>query len=540
VDKVDQRIRDLEDIAQRLQEYWHGQSLLGRLLVFGLPLLLIVGAVAAISMFVSAPPKPAALFRNLETSDAAAVVTELKKQKVDYTLENDGRDVMVPADQVYNLRLGLAGIGLPRGNVGFELFDKTKMGLTETGMKIDYQRALQGELAKTLESLGPVESASVLLNIAPDTSFLDSSARSTAAVTLHMRGGGSLGGAQVRGVQYLVSRAVSKLAPEDVTVVDGNGSSLTGDAASGSSGGAASGLDQAEKQRQIRKGIERDMEEKIRSVLEGPYGAGNLAVSVAAEIDFSTINRQSENYSPVIDNKGIEKAVHETRDKAQGGAPGEGGVPGTTSNIPGYLGLSGADAGSGSQQSKYDLTVDYLVNKEVKMEDLPPGAIKRRSAAVAISTTQWDEKTKAAVDQLVASAIGADVAKGDVINTQAFEFADNGSATLSSELGRQQTSQNVNRIIGWVIALLMIGLLMLFARGVVGSAMPKEGPLYAAAGIGADGTPDSLDLSDEMRVQSLDGLGANQQQQMREEIAKMIDRKPDQVAALLRSWMLED
>jgi flagellar M-ring protein FliF len=531
----------VDNLAQRVRQFWDGQSPLGRALYIGLPLLLLVGGIAAISLFISAPPKPVALFRNLETSDAAAIVEQLKKLKVDYTLENQGQDILVPADKVYDLRLQLASAGLPRGNVGFELFDKTKMGITESGMKIDYQRALQGELARTLESLGPVESASVLLNIAPDTSFLDDSARSTAAVTLHMRGGGSLSQQQVRGVQFLVSRAVRHLAPEDVAVVDGNGTSLTDSVTAGAGGGAAAGsLDMAEKQRLIRKAVERDMEDKIRGVLEGPYGAGNLAISVAVDLDFSTINRQSENYTPVVDNKGIEKSVHETRDKSEGGGPAEGGVPGTTSNIPGYLGISGNEAGSGQSDSKYDLTVDYLVNKEVKMEDLPPGAIKRRSAAVAISTTQWDEKTKAAVDQLVASAIGADTAKGDVINTQAFQFADNGTATLQGALSRQQTSQNVNRIIGWVIALVMIGLLMFFARGLVNSAMPKEGPLYAAAGAGGELGPDSVDLSDAVKVQSLDGMGTNQQQQMREEISKMIDRKPEQVAALLRSWMLED
>ena len=532
----------MDNTAQRIREFWDKQNPLGRALVIGLPALLLIAGIAAIGLFIAAPPKPVALFRNLETSDASAIVANLKKQKVNYTLENQGQDILVPADQVYDLRLQLAGAGLPRGNVGFELFDKTKMGTTESGMKIDYQRALQGELARTLESLGPVESASVLLNIAPDTSFLDSTARSTAAVTLHMRGGGGLSAQQVRGVQFLVSRAVSRLAPEDVAVVDGNGTSLTGDSTTAAAGGAAaSGLDMAEKQRIIRKAVERDMEDKIRGVLEGPYGAGNLAISVAVDLDFSTINRQSENYTPVVDNKGIEKSVHETRDKSEGGGPAEGGVPGTTSNVPGYLGLNGAEGSSGSQQSKYDLTVDYLVNKEVKMEDLPPGAIKRRSAAVAISTTQWDEKTKAAVDQLVSSAIGADTTKGDVINAQAFEFADNGTVALQSEISHQHTSANISRIIGWVIALLMIGLLLFFARGIVNSAMPKEGPLYAGATAGAGGDgPDSVDLGDSVKMQSLDGMGANQQQQMREEIAKMIDRKPDQVAALLRSWMLED
>jgi flagellar M-ring protein FliF len=531
----------LSNLGQRISEFWRGLNPLARSLLIGVPALLLVAGIALIGIGLNAPPRQAILFRDLETADAAAIVAELKKQGADYRLENEGHDILVPADKVYDLRLAMAGEGLPRGNAGFELFDKQRFGVTETGMQIDYQRALQGELASTLESLGPVESASVLLNIAPQTSFLDSDARSTASVTLHLRGNGVLSPAQVQGVQHLVSCAVSRLAPGDVTVVDGNGSPLSSDPGEG--GTALAGLNAAEKQRQVRKGVERDMEEKIRRMLEGPYGTRNLAVSVAAEIDFATMSRQSENYTPVIDDKGIEKSISEKRDKSLNNGAAPGGVPGTTSNIPGYLGIEGTGEVSRSEQSKYDLNIDYLVNKEVRMEDLPPGAVKRLSAAVAISTENWDEKTKTAVEQLVASAIGADTARGDVINAQAFQFMDDGESAMAAELHVQRTAATVNRVIGWVAALLMVGLVMFMLRGLVTRNLPQEGLAYAGAGAGgspAGGAEEDWELPEEIRLRGLDTAGATSGQKMREEIAKLIDRNPQQVASLLRSWMLED
>jgi flagellar M-ring protein FliF len=530
----------MQELGNRIAEFWQGLSPVGRGLLIGIPALVFISGIALIGTSVNSGPRQAALFRNLETSDAAAIVSELKKQNTSYSLENDGRDILVAARQVYDLRLALASQGLPRGHAGFELFDKQKFGVTEAGIKIDYQRALQGELARTLESLAPVESASVLLNIAPQTSFLDSDARSTASVSLHLKGGHSISSSQVQGVQHLVSRAVARLAVEDVAVVDGNGSQLSSSTDSGSN--QLIGLNAAEKQRQIRNGIERDMEDKIRRMLEGPYGKQNLAVSVAAEIDFASMTRQSENYTPVIEDKGIEKAIREQRDKSLNGEGRVGGIPGTTSNIPGYLGIDAAGDGNRSEQSKYDLTVDYLVNKEVRMEDLPPGAVKRISAAVAISTDVWDDTTKSTVEQLVGSAIGADPSRGDLINAQAFKFMDSGESLLMGEMRLQQTAENINRIIGWAMAIILIGLVMFLLRGIVSRNLPQEGLAYASAGSGGAAGADSedWDLPDEVRLRGLDTAGATTGQKMREEIAKLIDRNPQQVASLLRSWMLED
>jgi flagellar M-ring protein FliF len=532
----------MEDAIARLRQFWDGLNLGQRLLYLGLPALVIIGGIAAIALTVGAPPVKAILFSKLETADAAKIVEQLEKEGVEYTLENDGKDIFVPATEAGRLRLKMAGKGLPRGSVGFELFDKQRLGITETGMKVDYQRALQGELSRTLESLDQVEKASVLLNIAPETSFMDRDARSTASITLALKSGALLAANQVDGVRHLISHAVARLDPQDVTITDGAGNPLGGKL-DGEDAQALAGMELTDLQHRFQAKVERALEDKIRKVLEGHYGQGNVSPAVTVEVDFRRIHNESENYTPVVDDQGIEKRVEEKREKTSSKDEQNGGVPGTTSNIPGYLGISGDGGGSGNQSSKYETIVDYLVNKKVSLEDLPPGAVTKRSAAVAISTDTFDAAAKNSLEVLVASAIGADVKAGDVVNVQALAATPADTSALESSLAAQVRSQSMNRVIGWVISLLMLGLVALLMRSLVGAGGMREQLAFAGSDANLTGAFD-LDQGppeeDEHVLQRLDRLRDSQQAKMKTEIDRIIDTRPDMVAQLVRTWMLED
>lgn len=531
----------MEQLTTQLRAFWASLGPWQRALLIGIPGLLVIGAISALVLVIGAPPVQAPLYRNLETADAARVVDELKKQDIKYELENEGRDILVPAASVYDLRLELATMGLPQRAVGFEIFDKPKLGLTEQGMQIDKQRALQGELTRTLESLHPVEHASVLLNISPESSFLDVDTHSTASVALQLKNGQNLSEAQVQGVRLLVSRSVPRLSEDDVSVVDGNGNPLTGREDNSPSAQQLAGMQITDLQERFRLKVARNLEDKIRRVLEGPYGPGNVSPSVTVDIDFRNIHNESENYEPVVDDQGIEQRVEEHREKSTSGTEEPGGVPGTTSNIPGYLGIAETESQS-TESSKYDLLVDYLVNKKVSVEDLPPGVITRRSAAVAISTDTWDDATKRSVESLVASAIGADLQKGDAIMAQAFQFSDAGKAAVTQQYAAQQGSRNMTRIASWLLAVLMLALLAFVLRSVVTQGMPREA--FAMASAAGEPNRGAIEIgtgeAEEFALRRLDELGSTSQARMRVEINRMIDNKPDQVASLLRSWMLED
>jgi len=528
----------VNQLAERLLAFWNALPTWQRVFFLGIPALIIVGAVTSLTLILSSAPVQAPLFRDLELTDASRIVDELRQRNVNYTLENEGRDILVPVTEVYDLRLTLAGMGLPQDSVGFELFDKNKLGITETGMRIDYQRALQGELQRTLEALEQVQAAKVILQIAPETTFLDTESRSTASVALTFNSGARLSENQVEGIKHLVSKAVSRLEPDDVAIIDNQGNPLTGEE-SAESAQKLQGLELADLQHRLRQRLERNMESKVRQFLEDPYGAGNVAASVALEMDFRAIRTQTKEYTPVVGDQGIESRVEEHRSKQTTGEETPGGVPGTTSNIPGYLGLSGGEAQS-TESSEYDLIVDYLVNEELREEDLPPGVITRRSAAVAINTDVWDAETKQSVDTLVASAIGANLAAGDEIDVQAFEFNETGATAATTEYVALQRNENISRIAGWLLALLVVGITLVFLRSLVVNILPREMPLPSAAGALAGTGLMTEEEAEEYALRKLDELKATAQDKMRSEIARMIDSQPDRVASLLRSWLLED
>jgi flagellar M-ring protein FliF len=528
----------VEQLVDRLKEFWSGLGTVQKVVVLGLPVLLLIGAIAAITMVVSAPPVKAPLFANLEPVDAARIVEQLKKDGIEYELTNEGRDITVPMESVYDLRLEMAAMGLPQHNVGFELFDKRELGITESETQVKKQRAIQGALAKTLEALEPVDSASVLLNIAPESSFLAADNHSTASVTLHLNPGQRLSPAQVKGVQLLVARAVPRLGEDDVAVLDGGGNPLMAGEETPESQLVAS-MELTELQHKFRSRVERDLEGKILQVLEKPYGSGMVAPSVSVDIDFTKMHREQERYEPVVDDQGIEQRVEEHRSRSNTSEEDLGGVPGTTSNIPGYLGIS-AGSGQAKEDSTYDLLVDYLVSKEVTLEDLPPGAITRRSAAVALSSSEFNEDTKAAVETLVANAIGADTAAGDRVDVQAFLFSDTQAATLQTEYNTQEQWRVYSKIIGWIVAVAMVGLVMMMLRSIVTQLFPRDELKLAPEVMGPDGQMLTPQQAEEYALAKLDELSSTHQDKMRREIERLIDTNPERVTNLMRSWLLED
>lgn len=528
----------LEQLKQRLIEFWNSIGLWQRVLLVGIPAVLIIGAIAAITMVIGPPPENAQLYGDLELADAAAIVDELKKQNIPFELENDGRDIYVPPEYVYTTRLSLASMGLPQGHVGFEIFNESKLGITEKGMAIDYQRAVQGELSRTLESLEQVISARVLLNIAPDTSFLDTTSRSTASVALTLKSDERLNEGQVEGIRFLVSRSVSRLAPDDVSIVDERGNPLTGQENGDEyTREMLDGMALTDLQHQFRSRVERTLENKIRQVLEGPYGRGNVTPSVSVDIDFSQIRSESETYAPSIGDEGVVNTLHEYRKNETITAEDVGGIPGTTSNVPGYLGISPGE-GEDTENREYNLMVDYLVNREVRMENLPPGAITQKQAAVALNTDTWDQTTKTSVESLVASAIGADPRAGDTINVQAFVFSQAEETQQLADYQRQQMKRTYMQIAGWAMAVLMVIFALLFLRGLVLAVLPRQ--VATPEGLEVPMEESVEEQAEKFALSRLDELEDTHGAKVRQEISRMIETDPDRVVALLRTWMLED
>ena len=274
------------------------QEALGRLsnrnrlaLLIGIPLLI---AIVAATLLWTREPAYRVLFSGLSDQDGGAILTALQAQKIPYKMTDNGSAIMVPPERVHEIRLGLASQGLPRaGNVGFELMDNSRMGLTQFQEQVNYQRALEGELSRSIQSLGSVKSARVHLAIPKPSIFIREQNRPTASVLVQMYPGRLLERAQVAGIVHLVASSVPEMATSAVSVVDQTGALLSSGEMTGS------GLDSS--QMEYLRAMEQQYTRRIADLLTPIVGAQNVRAQVAIDLDFSRAEQTDEIYKPNTD-----------------------------------------------------------------------------------------------------------------------------------------------------------------------------------------------------------------------------------------------
>ncbi|WP_296662976.1 flagellar basal-body MS-ring/collar protein FliF [Paraburkholderia sp.] len=394
-------------------------------LIFAVAVLLAV--VAALVLWSRAPDYKV-LYSNLSDRDGGAIITALQAANVPYKLSNGGGTILVPTEQVNEMRLRLATQGLPKnGSVGFELMDNQKFGISQFAEQVNYQRSLEGELEQTIESIASVKTARVHLAIPKPSVFVREHEAPTASVLVNLYPGRMLDEGQVASITHMVASAVPDLTAHNVTVVDQDGNLLTQNAAS-------AGLD-ATQIKYVRQ-IERDTQARIDSILAPLFGPGNARAQVSADIDFSKLEQTSEAYGP---NGNPQQAAVRSQQQSiaqelqQGGASG---VPGALSNQPPQPASAPVNAPVGANgqptstpvSDHRDTTTNYELDKTVRHYQQAPGDIKRLSVAVIVNyqpkvdakghaTMQpLDAQKLAQVEQLVKDAMGYDAKRGDSIN----------------------------------------------------------------------------------------------------------------------------
>ncbi|NTV14038.1 MAG: flagellar M-ring protein FliF [Desulfobulbaceae bacterium] len=363
------------------------------------------------------------LFANMASEDGAGIVNWLKEQKIPYRLESDGTSIYVPADQLYEARLQLAGSGLAKGGgVGFEIFDKQSFGMTDFSQKVNYLRALQGELSRTIASLGPVKAARVHLVIPEKRVFQAQQQPATASVILKLAPGAELSESQILGIRNLVSGSIEGLAAEHVTVVDSSGRILTRPPRDENSGPATPGL------LEYQVALEKQMEGRAQSLLDSALGPGNSVVRVTANVDFSQQEQTEERYDP----DGSVIRSEQTSSDHNGGEVASG-VPGVAANIKGG-GKNSATAGSSHTEGM----INYEVSKVVSRKVFPVGTVKNLSVAVLVADrrvaagadgkapeqpfTPRPAKELASLESMVKSALGVDPTRGDKFEISSLPF----------------------------------------------------------------------------------------------------------------------
>ena len=366
------------------------------------------------------------LFANLPNRDAAMVVEWLKDRKIPYRLEDGGKDIMIPADKVYEARLELAGSGLAEGGVGFEIFDKQSFGMTDFAQKVNYRRALQGELMRTITSLGPVEAARIHLALPEKRLFREQQQPATASVIVKLISGRRLKESQLQGIVHLVAGSVEGLETEHVTVVDSSGKVLS--KASGDEVGGPTTPGMLEYQQTL----EQRYEARAQSLLDRALGAGNSLVRVTAEVDFD----QREMVEEALDPDGA-VVVSEHATSERGSAEVVGGVPGVVSNLQPNTGGQVTSTPS----SRSEEVVNYELSKVVSKTVQSVGSLKALSVSVLVADrlnpgaegaeptrTPRSEQELQEIEKMVRTALGINDNRGDLISVVSMAF-ENGFET---------------------------------------------------------------------------------------------------------------
>lgn len=364
------------------------------------------------------------LYRGLDHEQMAKVVDALDAERIPYRLDSGGTAVLVPAPKVYEARIRVASKGLPNGGgIGFEIFDQPDFGVTDFVRRVNFQRALQGELGRSIEQLTPVERARVQLAIPEQSPFVgDSERRASASVILRLSGGHSLEPQQVQGIIHLVASSVEALAPERVSVVDDRGRLLSAEVEGGALVTARS--------RQER--VEKELGQRIQSILEPTLGVGRVVARVSADMDWTQTETTEESFDPKTQIERSEQRSEETSNEL---GAGSGGIAGAQANLPGGPGAGSGTTGANNTRTTE--TINYEISKTVSRSVSDAGKIQRLSIAVLVDGkiggeagefSPWSETELKQFEDLARQAVGFSEDRGDeiVISTAPFQKIDLG------------------------------------------------------------------------------------------------------------------
>lgn len=412
----------LNQTFDKLQSYWGKTTMSQRVLIAGLAATVVVTFFMLI--FWLNKPDYRVLYSRLYPEDASTVVTMLQKEGVKYELSDNGGTIKVPADKVYDLRLKVAGEGKVHGQgIGFEIFDDVKVGQTDFVQRINYQRALQGELARTISEFPQVERARVHLVLPHKSLFVEEKASPTASVVLKLRQGEKLKPEEMSGIVNLVSMAVEGLDPNHITVADTKGNLVYIPAENDA---------QASTQQEQRRNIEHALESRIEQMLMPLYGPGRVIAKVNADLDFSRKTIHKQEFDP---SSAVVRSEQRSEESQQGDANLQSG-----SGEPNFRGDGPGDAISKQNATRETRTTNYEINKIEQEIIAPVGELDRLTVAVIVDgdyTQVMDAqgeptgefsfvaKNAAELDRvraLVSNAVGIDDIRGDSLQVTCMSF----------------------------------------------------------------------------------------------------------------------
>ena len=409
------------------------QSAFGRYVALGAGMALVMSLIAGV-WFYNQKPDYRVLLSNYSDRDGGSIIAALQTMNVPYRFADGGGAILVPAERVHDARLKLAAQGLPKGgNMGFELMENQKLGTSQFLEQVNFQRAMEGELARTINSIGVVQAARVHLAIPKPSAFVRDKQTPTASVMLNLHPGRTLDRQQVSAIVHLISSSVPELNANNVTVVDQNGNLLS--SPSTSKNNMSMDPSQAKYVNDLQEGIVR----RIESILTPLLGEGNVRAEATAEVDFSRTEQAAETYKPNANPEEAAIRSQQSNENRSADATSQGaGVPGAASNKPSAAGPAAAASTPSSQTAavQKESTTNYEVDKTVRIVQKPMGGLQRLAVAVVVNNKREvaadgkvtsrpltdDEKNQ--ITSLVKEAVGFNAERGDSLNVLNSAFAE--------------------------------------------------------------------------------------------------------------------
>jgi len=518
--------KSFSEALDQAEQLLRGLTSKQRMLLFGGAVL--VGLTLWLFTGLLGKPKFATLYSGLKASDAQELGARLGAKNIPYELSPDGTSLLVPVDQLDASRLETASQGLPRNaRLGFELFDTPNWTGSDFTEKVNYQRALEGELERTLQSVSEVEGVRVHLVLPRESLFGEAEHEAKAAVLLKTRG--TLSERARLAIPQLVASAVEGLRPENVTVVDADSNTPLVHGRDGETEG----------------GADRQLEKTLLRTLEPVVGAEHVRASVHVDYDLSA----SEDTDEIYDPKNAALVTEQKSEETAGGAL-PAGVVGTASNLPGAA-PGKAAAVSGDSQSSHSESETYAISKSVRHSSQPPGRIKRITAAVLVDDAVTGDAAHPArqkrtpdelkqIEQLTAAAIGIDRQRGDVISVENLSFQAMPVEKVTSAT-RMETARKL--VVEWLALLRYAGILALFWIVYFLMLRPVKRQLLTAL----RELPGRIAASNTMAVTTAGGevalpAGAEQARRattLRKQLAEKVKSEPETASRLVESWMRE-
>ena len=517
----------------------------------------VAAALFALVLNVSSQPK-ALLYSNLDLKEAGSITQALDQANIKYEVKGDGSTIMVPRDKVATTRLLLSGKGLPTsGSVGYEIFDSAPaLGQTDFIQNLNRQRALEGELARTIGSLRGVTSARHHQMHPRRQLFEDEAEQPSASVVIGV-GGREPASEEVRAIRNLIAGATPNLKPERVTVVDDKGKMLAGgDDSSTEMAGQIAADQRASTEERIRK--------SVKDMVEGVVGPGKARVTVSADVEMNRVTMQDDKFDP---DGQVVRSSQTVEDKSNEGKSQEGAAVSATANVPGGAAAPGA-TGDSTNANRTEETTNYEISHSTRTEVQEPGQVKRLSVAVAVDgVTAYDKKGKAAytprsaadmqrIQDLVRSAVGFNQARGDQVTVVNVRFThDDDAQGVSAGSPLLGFDKNDMMRGAELIILFVVGILLIFfvarplLKNATGGVMPMlTSVMGGGGGGGGGGQPmhsgggDTLALpgggGEEGRIDMAKIEGQVKVSSVKR-VSEFVDKHPDESVSILRSWLHE-